>query len=244
MSPFPAGRPADRLSTSGLARDARGAVFALPDSSGGALRPDTGPKETDRCIGLTPLSTAASRASRSRDPRSTLVGVGLAAAPCRPSCTSPPPCGAPRRQAPRAVFAGAARSPRGRCLVGAAAAVAPACGELTAGSLWLLLLRGCSSPRPRPSTGRLLLHRAVMCRTRRAGSALQWAARPGLVVDVHRDGAPRAPSTGKRRPPGADSRRSAQPKFVHLSMHTFQWPTAAFEHDRRLPYDPEHCARP
>ena len=106
LSPFPAGRPADRLSTSGLARDARGAVFALPASSGGALRPDTGPKETDRCIGLTPLSTAASRASRSRDPRSTLVGVGLAAAPCRPSCTSLPPCGAPRRQAPTSWFRG------------------------------------------------------------------------------------------------------------------------------------------
>ena len=70
------------------------------------------------------------------------------------------------------------------------------------------LWRANSWPTPRPGTGRLLLHRAALRRTRRAGSALQRAARPGLVVDLHRDGAPRAPSLGKRRPNGADSRRS------------------------------------
>jgi hypothetical protein len=90
-----------------LTRAARGAVFALLASFGGALRLDTCPKETDRSIGLTPLSTAASRASRSRDPRSTvLVGAGLAAAPRRSSCTSLPPCGALRRQAPMSWFRG------------------------------------------------------------------------------------------------------------------------------------------
>jgi hypothetical protein len=90
LSPFPAGRPTDRRSASGLARAARGAVFTLLASFGGALRPDTDPKETDRSIGMTPLSTAASRASPSRDPRSTVVGAGLArvgprAHPCHPA---------------------------------------------------------------------------------------------------------------------------------------------------------------
>ena len=90
LSPFPAGRPTDRLSASGLTRAARGAVFAMLASFGGALRLDTGPKEIDRSIGLSPLSTAASRASPSRDPTSTVVGTGLArvgprAHPCHPA---------------------------------------------------------------------------------------------------------------------------------------------------------------
>ena len=92
---------------------------------------------------------------------------------------------------------------------------------------WLLLARPMASqragsmataasrmllhwPTPRPSTGRLLLDRAVICRTRQARSALQRAARRGLaVVDAQdRDGAPHATSTGKRCAPGADTRRS------------------------------------
>ena len=146
LSPFPAGRPADRLSTSGLARDARGAVFALLASSGGALRLDTGPKETDRCIGLTPLSTAASglRAAEIPGPHWWEWGwpqprVGPRAHPCHPAVPH-----AAKRQ--RAGFAGAARSPRGRCPVGAAAAVAPACGELTAGSVAAVASRMLLAP--------------------------------------------------------------------------------------------------
>ena len=223
LSPFPAGRPADRLSTSGLARDARGAVFALPASSGGALRPDTGPKETDRCIGLTPLSTAASRASRSRDPRSTLVGVGLAAAPCRPSCTSLPPCGAPRRQAPRAVFAGAARSPRGRCLVGAAAAVAPACGELTAGSVAAVASRMLLAPAateygaPASSPGGHVQDspgwkRASVGCSPRAGRRCPSRWSPARAL--HGKKTP----TGRRRQPQVGAAKIRAPFNAHLSM--------------------------
>jgi hypothetical protein len=114
---------------------------------------------------------------------------------------------------------------------------------------WVLLLPGCSCwPTPRPSTGRLLLHRAVMRRTHRAGSALQRAARPGLTqssMSIAMAGrAPRAPSRrhGKNTPTGRRQPQvtSAQPKFVR----TLQWPPAAFRHDRRLHYDPEHCAVP
>jgi hypothetical protein len=111
-------------------------------------------------------------------------------------------------------------------------------------ALWVMLLRECSWPTPRPSTGRLLLHRAVMCMTRRAGSALRHAARPWhVVVDVHRDGAPRPPreKDAHRAPTTAGHVGAVK---VCSTKNTFQWPPAAFGHNRWLPYEPEHRAAP
>jgi hypothetical protein len=208
LSPFHDRRPTDRLSASGLARAARGAVFALLASFGNA-----GPQWWERGW---------------PQPR-----VGPRAHPCHPAVLH-----ATKRQ--WVDSAGAARSPRGRCLVGAAAAVAAAHGEPTIGSVGA-------------AASRMLLARATTKYEAPAsspgGHMQDWPgwkrASPGCSPRArgrrfHRDGAPRAPSTGKRRPLGADSSRSRPTNFDSA----FQWPPAAFGQDRRLSYDHEHCAAP